>query len=407
MSKLSWLIAVSAATVLQGLCFPSSPQESKAREILAQLQKEESPPVPTEVAAVLFARGPRATASFVEMVGATEWTQSGQGRWAAQLEAALDGVPGVALSVLGAPDLQDGDAIRVASVSLEVLTLRGKSGALLTELEILLQVMGGKAGAVNLGASTERAISRLALAGELDGESLLRLVRASEPNLSRDVLAGAAKALLGEPIAECLGRGTGADGTILNQLHRAVRLGATVNDDLVHRNVLPFLRASVDFERSEAAHILGKVGQRAHISPLIEALGDDSRLVRLSSLAALQDLTGMTMTGNRHRWRLWYADQCTWWDTHGERLVASLGATPRRKLVAVLATVASKRLYRKEISAQLLTRLQGARPDEVCAVLAAIGSLRDPDLVPHVAELRRHSDPTVRSCAAETLRALR
>ena len=143
------------------------------------------------------------------------------------------------------------------------------------------------------------------------------------------------------------------------------------------------------------------------MAPLIEALGDEARLVRLSSLTALRELTGMTIAGNRHRWRVWHADQLAWWEHEGQRLAASLPNVTRGELIETLASVASRRLYRKELSVQLVTLLSAAEPDEVCAVLAALGSLRELSAVPHIKALSEHPDAEIRARASATLRSLR
>ncbi len=407
MSKLRVMIGAIALGALQGVGSPSPSQEGEGREILAQLQAAEAPLVPADVAAVLFARGPRAVSTLVELVSPAKRPSGSTGEGMVEVTRALDGVPRVGLSLLDSPKLSDGDAVRVASVSLAIMERRGQAAVVPAQLEDLLRGVRARAGAASLGQAVQRVTSRVALDGLLDGAMLLRLVRAGESPLGRDVLEGAARSRMGDAIAECLRRGTGLDGTILNQLHRAVMQGANVRDELIQTSLLPFLTSPREFERSEAARILGKVGRREEVLPLIEALGDPSQLVRLSSLAALQELTGMTIAGDRHRWRLWYADQCAWWQEDGERLVASLGSVPRAKLVGALASVACRRLYRKEISPQLLTMLKNASPDEACAVLAALGSLRDPALAPHVAALGSHPNPDIRSCAAEALRQLR
>ena len=407
---MSKLIALLLVLTLHGPSAAYAQGDGAGRDLFDRLESEGQERgrglLAEEVAAILFAKGPRTTSSLLVFLESTQGLKPTSKDWAKRLERALDEVPRLAVSMLRSPSLEDGDAVRVASVSLEILGRRGEQDRGRAQLEEIFKGLRHRAGAKSLGPAVRRATHKIAQRGTLDEARLFTLVRASKPDLSAHVLDGAAKGLLGDALASCLLRGTGLDRTILNQLHRAVQLGATVRMSHVQSKVVPFLKSPVDFERSEAALILGLIGHRDQIEALIGALGDSSSLVRTSSLRALHRLTGMTIAGSQHRWQHWHAAQRAWWIDGGEALVTSLRSVPRTRLVEALASVASKRLYRKEIGSQLVTLLDGSPPDEICAVLAALGSLRDRDFVPHITRLCSHTSPAVRACAAEAIEGI-
>lgn len=319
---------------------------------------------------------------------------------------AINGVPGVANTLLSLPGLEGARALDVAEVALVVIEARGKDAGGLGAVELVLGRTAKHGGRDRLGKLARRIVKTAASKRELGTARFLTLLRAANKGVAIDLVRGAGDGLAGDVLLDTLGKEPAFDVALLGQLQRAVLRDCRFREHEPADRIQPYLTSEVEFERYHAVSILGELGARRHVEPLIERLDDRSALVRDAGLSSLRNLTGLAMGGGARRWTLWYHSQLDWWEDGGASVVTGLQTVRPEHLIETLATVASKQLYREEISTELCTMLERPDDDEVRAIIAALGALRDRKSVPALKRLRGHPSEPVRKSVTSALRQI-
>ena len=323
-----------------------------------------------------------------------------------RLEPVLKRAPAAILGIAQRPQYTTAAQNHAFTTGLEVIVgLGGESSA--QDLTTWLQAASASAIGPALRPKITKAVARLATQPEIGSPEVSSWINAAGANLSTSVVDGVSQAKAVMSLIGSLHSSTGAEGAILNRTTGLIQGGEPVETGVAILAVLPFLSSQNAFERAESSSIIGLVGDRRHVKDLITGLDDGERMVRTNALKALKKLTGMTISGDASRWNQWHSEQEIWWDEKGADLVDSLRSARRNELVRLLKQVSTRRLYRKEITAQLLPMLQRAEWDEVRVAVASLATLRNPAALPAILELRGHVDPGVRSSVEDALIAFR
>lgn len=387
-----------------------APERAKPADLLAELVQASRlrKLTPESAAAALLAAGPEATAALYARILEAPVAGSSQGFSLERLRVrkTLRAIPSVIVGIATLPTLSAKDRAHALSVTLEVLTGSDPETSI-PALTRVLRAAATKPLPESVLARLKRTVTTLSSYPELRSGQVIQWIRAAGPRLSTSVIDGVGQSQAVMTLVGCLRVTTGAEGTILNRVAALIQRGTPVEAETAALAALPFLSSTGAFERKEASAILGFIGNRRHVQALIHGLDDDEHIVRTASLKALKELTGMTISGDPGRWKLWYQDQETWWTTVGSELVASIQSAPRRELVGVLASVSTRRLYRKEIAAQLLQLLHRSRADEVRLAVAGLATLRDPSTLPSILALRDHDNIEVRAAVENAVMAFR
>lgn len=354
-------------------------------------------------AAVILAAGPAPAATIYDQFeAATELTPTVRQR----LQRALREAPAVIVTVASHPELEPSDRLHAHRVALEVLSSFPTPDAPELFTSTLSGLRSGNS-AHGLGPRIEAVAAQLVTRRDFESHDAVVWLRAAGPSMGSSVVDGLAKARALMPLVDALRRHTGAEPVILNRVAGLIQRGEPVSPERTILATAPYLLSERAFERAEASAILGFVGDRRHVKPLIDCLNDEDHLVRTSALKALKSLTGMTISGDPRRWKQWHAAQKSWWDTGGADLVASMGTVGRNQLMGVLKDVSTRRLYRREISTQLVALLDRPRSDEVRVAIAGLATLRDPSTLGALLPLRNHPDSLVRASVEDAVVAFR
>ncbi len=358
-------------------------------------------------ASLLLAAGPAETAALFTWFQASKHDEAALAPVErARLEPALRGTPTVIVRIALLPQLSAADRHHALKVALEAIIGVG-SAASSQDLTSLLQGVGKTPYAATLRAQVTDAVARLVDQPHVTSTEVSTWLAASGPALSTAVVDGVDQAKAVMVLVDCLSQSTGAEGALLNRTAGLIQRGVPVAPELTARVTVPFLQSHNAFERAEASTILGLVGDRRHVGKLVAGLDDAEHMVRTNTLKALKNLTGMTISGNADRWKRWHADQEQWWDDKGGALVDSLRSAGRHEIMAILKQVSTRRLYRKEISEQLVPMLRRSDADQVQVAVASLATLRDPSTLAEILKLRNHSDPRVRSSVEDAVVAFR
>ncbi|QDV07117.1 hypothetical protein Poly30_26360 [Planctomycetes bacterium Poly30] len=365
---------------------------------------------PARFASALLAAGPEETESCLAFLGEPfQARMEGEVTTALdrqRIRAALDGVPGLIVEIATLPQLGPKDRAHAYAVAMEVLA----ASSIQTSVPLLgslLEAAPARRLSGSVSSGLQKTVARLAEDPQLSSPQLAGWIRAGGSTFSAAVVDGAVRAGALMKLVGCLHSTTGAEGVILNRVAGMIQRGAPVVPEATCAAVLPYLGSQGAFERREASAVLGMVGDRRHVAALIEALDDSEHMVRTSALKALKALTGMTISGDSGRWKLWYSEQEAWWSAKGSSLIASISSADRGELVSVLKEVCTRRLYRREIAAQLVQLLDRQRPHEVRVAIASLATLRDPSTLEPILQLREHPNALVRSSVEDAVVAFR
>ena len=387
---------------------PTRPQAGKP-EVAAKLLAEAQAGKLTDAtaASLLLAAGPAETAQLFQWFSAAKLDPSAlPAVQRTRLEPALLGTPPVIVRIALLPQLSPADRHHAFKVALEAIIGVGNRASV-QDFTSLIRGVAKTQSAASLRAQITDAVARLCSGSHVGASEVAAWLSAGGPALSTSIVDGVDRAKAVMVIVQCLQHTTGAEGALLNRAAGLIQRGEPVATESAVRATLPFLDSQNAFERAESSTILGLVGDRRHVGPLIAGLKDSESMVRTNTLKALKNLTGMTISGDADRWQRWHADQEQWWENKGASLVHSLGSARRHEIVSILKQVSTRRLYRKEISAQLLPMLKRAEADEVQVAVASLATLRDPSTLPEILKLRRHGDPRVRSSVEDAVVAFR
>lgn len=147
--------------------------------------------------------------------------------------------------------------------------------------------------------------------------------------------------------------------------------------------------------RAAAAQALGHLDAVRMVPELVQALRDPEVAVQAAALGALQTLTDLRMGLHPRAWSSWLADQDTWWQAHGPRVLRDLAQAEGADLTQALRLASSARLHRRELAPALVALLDTHEVDQLRCALAALEALRPARARTAVEALRTHPDGEV------------
>lgn len=210
-----------------------------------------------------------------------------------------------------------------------------------------------------------------------------------------------------ELLARLLGRVDDMDAVVLTQIGNVAQTVRTPLADTTLFRVRTYLASPSADERQQAAYALGRLDDYDAVSELIDLLRDEERGVRQNAYWALREITAMTINAEPRRWRMWFDTETEWWSREAPALLDTIyGASQLPAVVAAINTCGSKRLFRRQLSAELVPLLERPEPMVVRMTCSALFSLRATSAVPALVEALEHPDPEVRRQVRDTLRSL-
>jgi len=296
-------------------------------------------------------------------------------------------------------------------ISMEIVGLYGESPEVRDLLNLLATPRTASEKAYNVRPFLRPLKQSLLQACDRD-ESTLRIIqraygrqtRALDSQLLR-ILGACDAPSTADTLARCLGKRRNFDGIVLTQIASALRKPHLRISEFGLGSVRPMLEDSTPLTRQSAARALGYADDTESIRPLIILLKDPSDSVRNETLKALHRITAMTIEGHPDRWLTWFDEETLWWLEVSHDTLRSLKDTTQKDVARTLRELASKRLFRRELSPHVMELLDDPRPEVVRLALATLESLRPPltDLAPRLRDLANHRSPIVRNDAARIL----
>lgn len=322
----------------------------------------------------------------------------------------IEEVPGILRGLLSRPALPSEAHAHVLALGIEVLRTR-RSPAGFRELAELVaaatRVAPGRAGEAperltrSLAEATSMRLYRL--------PDLERLYQEAPDSLRRPILDGVAAGddpnFSAGALETLLGLVPPTDPSVLNRLHLALQRRPSGPEPQIADRVAAYLADPRPFARHEAAACLARIGERAHVPPLIQRLDDADATVSNAAHSALHRLTGMTLPPDLQRWNRWFDGQLAWWDAEGQDQLEDLLFAPRSGQLVILRDICTKRLFHEEIAVRIGELLHGGDPPTLCLALSALGTLRSPSALQLVRSYVGHPEPAVREAALAAVRS--
>lgn len=193
-------------------------------------------------------------------------------------------------------------------------------------------------------------------------------------------------------LLEALGSLTGPEGVLYCGERAAV--------------VRPHLRATSALIRRQAAHALGRIGDRRACGELVEALEDEDPLVRRTAHGALVLLSGRELPGEHGAWRAWLERELAWLDEQAPKLVLSLRAADPGVVVSALRQLSDHPLLSPDLTREIVGVLSRDDRTIQLAACAALERLGDLDAVVDLVGLLDDPRRDVQEAAATALAAL-
>ncbi len=348
--------------------------------------------------------GPLAIGPFLGVLSAPE-SLSGPVREA--VDQALERIP-AEIAARRATDEVTGDAERRERlVALALLRERGRAAHLATAVRLACPAALdtryhrdlGRAVEDALGAilaRDERALGRVRSAlGEAHPLVRERLIRAL--GATRADVRGL------ELLGDLLGRYPDQQVTILSEIVSVTSIvRGPFEWSLLHR-----VRTGLDDPNSAirraAVNCLGRMEDHESVSMLVELLADESRGVRECAGWALERITRKAFGTDAERWRVWLVAESRWWRSEAPDLLGTLERGTDVQVIAALAKIAGRRLYRDELATAVvasLGRREGAVLQVACSTLQGLGS---PCAIEALIDLLDHTDPGVEASAQRAL----
>lgn len=159
--------------------------------------------------------------------------------------------------------------------------------------------------------------------------------------------------------------------------------------------------------RRQAVYALGRLEDYDSVEVLLDRLDDEDGGVRRVAHWALQRITRMTIAQDPPRWRTWFREESAWWAERSPNLLAVLRRSNAAKdLVAVLNEAGAKRLFRPQLTPEIVPLLGHDQEEVVRMALSALLSLRSREALPEIVPLLDRPEGEVRDLALRVLTEL-
>lgn len=372
-------------------------------EVLADALLAEGPDAAGAWALALDLRRPGRTPLFPE-----EAPPALDGATLTQLESLAALVPAELEERLA--DLDDARALVAAQVGLDLIGVHGDADDLPRCLHLATprpthevapyrEVGGRLAEAVTaLLLRDSRAYTRVARSYGMGHEWLdLYLVRS---------LGGARTSRALQQLPSLLGVVHRLDAAVLVEVGNVARTVEQPLSDGGGLRVRRYLEAIDAEQRKQAAVAVGRLDDYEAVEGLIELLADRERGVRTNAYWALREITAMTIDADPARWRLWFDDETGWWAQEAHGLLAYLDHPDSAEVCRAINECATKRLFRRELTAPLLPMLRHPDPTVVRAACSALFALRAADAAPAMVGVLERPETEVRAHAHAMLAGL-
>ena len=116
--------------------------------------------------------------------------------------------------------------------------------------------------------------------------------------------------------------------------------------------------------------------------------------------------TGLALGRDKARWEEWLEGEREWWETESRREIGSLGSQNSEKVLRVINTLASHRIYRDAVTQGLLPRLKDTNPRIRLATVQALLQLGSPDAQRPLIDALPDDDQAVCQAAHEALKTM-
>lgn len=197
------------------------------------------------------------------------------------------------------------------------------------------------------------------------------------------------------------------DYMVLTEIGKIAQDVSTPLDEYSLILIREYLSSNDPQERQQAAASLGRLDDYESVSALIDLLKDPHAGVRYSAYWSLQRITTMTINSESRRWRIWFDGETSWWTSEGPALLSTIyGAEELSVVVGAINTCGSKRLFRRQLTPELVPLLGHSEPAVVRMTCSALLSLRATEAVPDLIDVLEQADPQVRERAWTALRGL-
>jgi hypothetical protein len=161
--------------------------------------------------------------------------------------------------------------------------------------------------------------------------------------------------------------------------------------------VVPTLRELLSTDdselRRETVTALGAFQDAESVEILIGLLKEDSGGLRGNAHWALRQISGLEFPADVDRWSLWYADETSWWEKEGKRLLEILETGTTAEILAALRDISDRRLFRDRFVPLLESLLEHEDPavrSSAKAVLAGFGLAQGGGSMDATAALEAH-----------------
>ena len=196
------------------------------------------------------------------------------------------------------------------------------------------------------------------------------------------------------------------DGIVLTQLGLVARDIEVALGEPELMRVRPYLTSSDPNLRTQAAQTVGRLDDFGSVQSLIALLSDEQAKAREMAHWSLRSITAMTYTAEPNRWNIWFQQESRWWEEKAHAVIERMRSRHVVEAIDAMNEVAGKRLFRRQLTPELLPLLQDRDPRIVRMACSALLSLRAVGVEGEVSKLLDHPDAEVRTHAQKILSRL-
>lgn len=182
---------------------------------------------------------------------------------------------------------------------------------------------------------------------------------------------------------------------------------ANTNDVEVAHEFAAWLRSAVDPNRKEWTRAvyaaLGTLDEGDACPALIGSLDSDDKGLRDAAWGALRKISGLSLQADRQPWENWFEQESTWFETTRSEQRTNLASENMAEVVAALRSYCEHRLFKRELTRDLLPMLDSQEPVMRELACQTLGQIRSPAAVRGLLEVLSDPEPSVQKAAREAL----
>lgn len=223
-------------------------------------------------------------------------------------------------------------------------------------------------------------VARMVVRQAIDSSDVLKVLQDAEFDLCIAVVRGIGDARSARTFAllsSLLHRDVVNDTTLLSELGRAARAGASTNDARVLDDIRACLRAFDATTVREAALCVGSLVDDEAADELAAMLDGSDAIAAANAHWSLKRITGRDLGPRAAAWDAWFAAERDWWKAGADQALVQLASPVATQRATALHVLADHRFPRRTLSAAIADALSPIYVDTVdgaCRLLEELGS---------------------------------